>query len=167
MIPAPPPGVATRFSPPPTWTVPRGFDPQRGHLPDPAWPPAPDGWVFWVPDPEAGRERAAGPTASLPVPTGLVRGERRRLGITLGALAVLTGGVIWLASATDDDGTREPPGVGSCWAERDEWLSEVPCGTDRADYVTVEVATTPEECALSVAGYLEVDGDIHCLEPAG
>lgn len=168
MIPAPPPGVATRFSPPPTWAVPTGFDPRRGHLPDPTWPAAPEGWTFWVPDAEAGRERAQVPTASLPVPTGLVRGERRRLGITLGALAVLVVGVIWLASATGDDDGREAPGVGSCWAERSGgWLSEVPCGPGRADYVVVEVAATPEQCGLSTDGYVEIEGDILCLEPAG
>lgn len=36
------------FNPPPNWPIPQGFTPQEGWEPDPTWPPAPDGWQFWV-----------------------------------------------------------------------------------------------------------------------
>lgn len=42
--------MAVRFAPPPAWPVPPGFTPTTDWHPDPSWPPAPPGWVFWVDD---------------------------------------------------------------------------------------------------------------------
>lgn len=40
--------MAVHFNPPPGWLVPPGFSPSSEWHPDPAWPAAPTGWVFWV-----------------------------------------------------------------------------------------------------------------------
>jgi hypothetical protein len=40
--------MAVHFNPPPGWLVPPGFSPSSDWHPDPAWPAAPVGWVFWV-----------------------------------------------------------------------------------------------------------------------
>ena len=42
------PGPDFVFTPPPSWGAPTGFDPRKGHVVDPAWPPPPDGWQFWT-----------------------------------------------------------------------------------------------------------------------
>jgi hypothetical protein len=44
-------GPTISFNAPPNWPVPPGFDPRRGHLYDPTWPPAPIDWEFWVKTP--------------------------------------------------------------------------------------------------------------------
>jgi hypothetical protein len=36
------PGPEWLFAAPPTWTAPPGFDPRKGYVVDPTWPPAPD-----------------------------------------------------------------------------------------------------------------------------
>ena len=38
------------FNPPPGWKLPAGFTPDTEWRPDPAWPPAPEGWEFWLPE---------------------------------------------------------------------------------------------------------------------
>lgn len=40
--------MAVHFNPPPGWLVPPGFSPSSDWHPDPAWPAAPPGWVFWI-----------------------------------------------------------------------------------------------------------------------
>lgn len=74
------PDVDAVFVPPPGWSVPAGFDPRRGHLPDPAWPAAPEGWEFWAAPPVPGR--VAGFVAS-------VGPERLVLGGVLATVAVV------------------------------------------------------------------------------
>ncbi|MBD7981294.1 excalibur calcium-binding domain-containing protein [Oerskovia merdavium] len=51
--------MAVHFNPPPGWLVPPGFAPSSDWHPDPAWPAAPQGWVFWV---------EAGAAAAVPTP---------------------------------------------------------------------------------------------------
>jgi hypothetical protein len=42
--------LAQRYNPPPGWEVPAGEDwtPPLDWQPDPSWPSAPDGWIFWL-----------------------------------------------------------------------------------------------------------------------
>ncbi|MBD5784957.1 hypothetical protein IF650_02070 [Cellulosimicrobium terreum] len=42
--------MAQRFVPPPGWPTPPSFTPTSDWHPDASWPPAPEGWVFWVDD---------------------------------------------------------------------------------------------------------------------
>ncbi|MBD8078551.1 hypothetical protein [Cellulosimicrobium arenosum] len=42
--------MTLRFVPPPGWRTPAGFTPTDDWHPDPSWPAAPAGWVFWVDD---------------------------------------------------------------------------------------------------------------------
>lgn len=42
--------MAQRFNAPPGWHVPPNFVPTSDWRPDPSWPPAPQGWSFWVDD---------------------------------------------------------------------------------------------------------------------
>lgn len=39
-----------KYNPPPNWPVPPGWSPGPGRVVDPAWPPPPPGWQFWVAD---------------------------------------------------------------------------------------------------------------------
>ncbi|MDR3663123.1 MAG: hypothetical protein P4L86_22530 [Mycobacterium sp.] len=39
-----------RFNAPPNWPVPPDWSPGPGQDVNPAWPPAPPGWQFWIPD---------------------------------------------------------------------------------------------------------------------
>ncbi len=61
--------MSYRFNPPPGWDVPHGFTPASDWTPDPAWPPAPPGWEFWLPQaappppPPPGTASAAGLSA--------------------------------------------------------------------------------------------------------
>jgi|GEM_PF-7128186 len=55
-----------RFNPPPGWPVPRDFVPPPQWQPDPAWPPAPDGWQLWI-QLEAATESRSAATASVGV----------------------------------------------------------------------------------------------------
>lgn len=162
MIPAAP-DVGVRFNPPPAWTVPAGFDPRRGHLTDPAWPTAPEGWSFWVADPVLGRERATLPSATLPRGK-LESGERRRVLIALACLVGVGGLVVWGSSISDDEVTT---GVGSCWTGGGEWLKPVSCDSSDAAYVVEERVSTPDACPASTPVYLEDRDDILCLRSRG
>lgn len=154
------PDAGVRFNPPPTWTVPAGFDPRRGHLADPAWPTAPEGWSFWVTDPTVGREAATRPSAALPRGR-LESGERRRLGIALACAAAIAALVFWAASMSDSPEARA--GIGSCWTDGSDFVNQVPCGSARAAYVVEREVSRPEQCPPGPAGYLEVGETFLCL----
>ena len=63
--------MAVHFNPPPGWLVPPGFSPSSDWHPDPAWPAAPAGWVFWV---------EAAPTPPPPPPSGAEAWSRQTPG---------------------------------------------------------------------------------------
>ncbi len=161
MIPAPPAG-AVRFNAPPTWTVPQGFDPRRGHLSDPAWPAPPEGWSFWITDPAAAVASGV-PTTTLPRGR-LEAGERRRLVITLGGIALVIVLLVWAAVSSGGSEEEATPGVGSCWTGG-EWVDMVPCSSADAEYVVESKVGSPEQCPMSSPGYLEEGDDILCLAP--
>lgn len=151
-----------RFNPPPAWGAPEGFDPRRGHLSDPAWAPAPEGWQFWVPDPAAG----ADPSVVLPH-TSLPRGrlesrERLRLVLAVTVLLGLAGVIMWAVAESEPP----PPGVGSCW-RGDEWMYEVPCSSSEATHIVESRVTEPEDCSLTSSSYLEEGDMILCLRSLG
>lgn len=159
------PDAGVRFNPPPGWTVPAGFDPRRGHLADPAWPAAPEGWAFWVPDAAAGRESVTqGTLPSATVPRGRFEpGERRKVMIGLACLGVVAAFIIWgIAGGGDDVST----GIGSCWSGGDR-LTAVSCDSSEATYVVREIVDTPDQCPMSSPGYIEYSGDILCMHSRG
>jgi hypothetical protein len=153
------PDAAVRFNPPPGWVVPAGFDPRRGHLADPAWPSAPEGWAFWVPDATLGRESVQGSLPSATLPRGKVEPrERRRVVIALACVAVVAILGFWGASAGDDDVST---GAGSCWTDAGgDQVEAVSCDSSRAAYVVDEVVGTPGQCSAS---YIEYEGSILCM----
>lgn len=161
MIPAAP-AAAVRFNPPPTWQAPAGFDPRRGHLSDPAWPAATEGWEFWVTDPGAPVGLNGAPTTTLPRGR-LEAGERRRLVLTLGGLAVLVVVLVWagVVGGKDDEVAT---GVGSCWTGG-AWAEPVSCDAADAAYVVESKVSTPQLCPVSSPGYLEDGDDVLCLRP--
>jgi hypothetical protein len=55
--------VTYRFNRPPEWPLEPGFTPDQDWRPDPSWPPAPEGWVFWVTQPDATPPDAPQPPA--------------------------------------------------------------------------------------------------------
>lgn len=153
MIPAAPSHDGTiAFQPPPGWDVPHGFDPRRGHLADPAWPGAPDGWQFWGP--------AQRPTGFLP--------WVRRVGwgpLLLGSLATLV--VVAVATADDSVASQSPAdGIGSCWAAdagQTARFHPVDCASEDAQFRVVSEVTSPEECGATSQGYFEVGDRVQCL----
>ena len=151
MIPAPPPG-AVRFNPPPQWLAPEGFDPRRGHLVDPAWPPAPEDWELWVPD-------------APPVGRGLLGSERLRL---LGGLAVAALAVFLAFQFFTGGSGGSSTGVGSCWSgvEGGE-MDPVPCDSSRATHQIESRVSNPDDCPLTSGGYF-VDGNSYlCVKRVG
>lgn len=161
--PAPAPAPAgARFNPPPSWPVPTGFDPRRGHLADPTWPAPPEGWSFWVADPTVGREGATLPSTRLPRGK-LEAGERRRLALVLAGLLVVGVPLVWWA-VTSEEPVAE--GVGSCWTG-DEWAEPVSCDSSEAVYTVEEEVTSPEQCSQSSPGYFEEGGTVLCLRKIG
>ncbi|MCV2393122.1 hypothetical protein OEB99_02260 [Actinotalea sp. M2MS4P-6] len=164
MIPAPPEGASVLFNPPPGWAAPAGFDPRRGHLVDPAWPSAPEGWAFWLPDASAGREHAALPSTTLRPTQAEARSVRlRNRLIVVGAVVVVVG--IGLAAWAGLASSSNQPGAGSCWGGSSEWLHEVPCSSAEADYVAVGRTASPDECPYTSDTYLDLGDAILCLEP--
>lgn len=162
MIPAAPPG-AVRFNPPPTWTAPSGFDPRRGHLSDPTWPAPPEGWPFWVMDPAAAVVgQPGGPTTTLPRGR-LEGGEKRRLFITLGVIALVVVALVW-AGASGNNDEEAAPGVGSCWTGGQQAYL-VPCSSARAEYIVGSVVTNADQCPVTSPGYLEEGDAVLCLRP--
>lgn len=76
--------MAWRFNAPPGWpAAPQGWTPPNGWTPDPTWPPAPDGWQFWVQEPE--------PQPTAPPP-------RSRAGLVVAVVALLVLGVVAVAA---------------------------------------------------------------------
>lgn len=56
--------MSRRFNPPPGWpAAPSDFAPEDGWRPDASWPPAPDGWSFWL-DEETISSNSASPRAT-------------------------------------------------------------------------------------------------------
>lgn len=55
--------MTQRFNAPPGWDVPPDFVPTAGWQPDPSWPPAPQGWTYWVED---GVSAAPAPVDAVP-----------------------------------------------------------------------------------------------------
>lgn len=55
-----------RYNSPPTWPAPPSSEwvPPQGWKPDATWPPAPDGWNFWLEDPDF----VGPPAAATPAP---------------------------------------------------------------------------------------------------
>lgn len=49
-----------RYNSPPGWpNQPVDWEPPSGWRPDPSWPKAPDGWIFWVPEPDLSHKSEA------------------------------------------------------------------------------------------------------------
>ena len=160
MIPVAPPvpataasSVGTSFQAPPGWDVPRGFDPRRGHLVDPAWPAAPADWQFWGPSPR--------PRGFLP--------WVRRVGwgpLVLGTILLL---VVVAVATTDDTTSSQGSGVGSCWSAQtptSEYFS-IDCDSPDAQYQVVSEVGSAEDCGTSSDGYFEVGDIVQCLREVG
>lgn len=163
MIPAPPAG-AVRFNPPPGWDVPVGFDPRRGHLPDPTWAPPPPDWEFWVPDSGAGRYPVTLPSATLPPGPAPSRERWRTVFIVLGVLAVAVGLALWASAAGGSSGAA----VGSCWTGVEGGqMEEVPCGSSRATHQVEDRVSDVVECPLTSDGYFEDGNAFLCVKPLG
>lgn len=149
MIP-PPPTPDAQFNPPPNWRVPIGFDPRRGHIPDPAWPSPPTGWPFWV----------------RPTRTMGSRGYLSNLsaGKIIGGV-ILAFFAIGLAVQQLDLATT-PKGEDSCWARvSGNEYEPVRCSSGDADYVVTDTVSSPTQCPPSVRRYFEDNGEILCLRP--
>ena len=160
MIPTPPAG-AVRFNPPPGWDVPLGFDPRRGHRPDPTWPRAPEDWDYWVPDSGAGRYPVALPSATLPPGPAPSRERWRMIAIALGVLAVVVGLVLWSSASRDSSGTA----VGSCWTGVEGGqMEEVSCGSSRATHQVEDRVTDIAECPVTSTGYFEDGRAFLCVK---
>lgn len=151
MIPAPPLG-AVLFNAPAEWKAPAGFDPRRGHLMDPSWPPAPEGWQFWVPDTSAERR-------------GLAGSERLRL---LGGLGVAALGIFLAFQFFTGGAGGVPTGVGSCWSGVESGEMEaVACDSPRATHRIESRVLNPEDCPVTSNGYFE-DGNAYlCVKRVG
>lgn len=147
---APSAGADVAFQAPPGWTVPAGFDPRRGHLVDPAWPAAPDGWQWWAPAP---RPRGFGAWV-------------RRAGwgpLLLGSLLI----GFFLILAFDESSPVD--GVGSCWTsagQTDGSFVPVDCTDTSAEVVVDSVVTSPDQCPFTEM-YFEVGSSSYqCLRLA-
>lgn len=71
--------MSWRFTAPPGWPEPPpGWVPPPGWTPDPSWPAAPEGWQFWVQDPESRASGSVpgddGPVAGMPAEQRARRG---------------------------------------------------------------------------------------------
>jgi hypothetical protein len=137
------------FVAPPGWSVPAGFDPRRGHLPDPTWPPAPEGWEFW------------GAPARPGAGAGFVQSVGKGKLVGGGVLAVVAVLLVVAAFSGDDDAAST--GVGSCWTEGQTNVAPVACGSDDAAYRVSRVVDTAGSCS-GPAGYLVDGDDFLCLE---
>jgi hypothetical protein len=149
------PGPEFVFTPPPSWSAPLGFDPRRGHVVDPAWPPAPDGWQFWT----------------LPIVSKAARfgNGLNRIGkvrIVFGVIALLfvfsrLGGLFGHDPAT---------GVGSCWEVADgSKYAPVDCSHSSAQFKVNAEESDPTDCPATSESYLDSKEDgaarYKCLVP--
>jgi hypothetical protein len=151
----PAPGPEYVFTPPPSWTAPQGFDPRRGHVVDPSWPPAPDGWQFWT--------RPILPSATR-FADGLNKVGKAR--ILFGAVALILvvvrlGGFFGGGPAT---------GVGSCWEGANGSKSKpVDCSDSSAQYRVIAQTSDLDQCPAAADSYLDTEKDgasrYKCLEP--
>lgn len=140
-------GQDSVFNPPPGWAAPAGFDPRRGHLADPTWPPAPAGWQLWV---------------ARPKPRGLLAALRRGWwGPLVGGLAV----AVLVVLATVSGSSSSPrDGVGSCWAETSNGrFTSVDCSSSSATYRVSAVMISPTGCGPTSPGYFENTNGVECL----
>lgn len=151
----PPPSDPTlRFNPPPGWDAPYGFDPRKGHLLDPAWPPPPPGWELWVRPPRSEHRDNVLTRVGAPRLVG---------GLLIAGLAVL------LIFHSVDSSTT-PTGVGSCWAAgtgAGDQFEAVRCDSDRAEYTVDSEVADPSQCPVTSAMYFETGGVVQCLSKAG
>jgi hypothetical protein len=143
------------FNPPPMWTVPRGYDPRLGHLPDPTWPPPPVDWVWWVPN-------VAMLAHSVPPP--MSHGRKRMLvagGSLVGLLIV--GGVV----ADVFTGWAEQPatGVGSCWTPDGNGFVAVSCKSGEATYTLVGDVKSTSMCPRETTMATAQNATYICLAP--
>lgn len=148
------PDPTWQFATPPAWPAPPGFDPRKGHVVDPTWAAAPEGWQFWVRPvipAEARRRNWSG------VPWWRV---------ALGAAALLLAVSRFFTGGSSGADT----GVGSCWSQ-DSGSKYVPvsCSDSSATYRVVSQVGSPDSCPQTSDSYLDsaVDGDsrYECLVP--
>jgi hypothetical protein len=149
------PGPEFVFTPPPSWNAPAGFDPRRGHLVDPVWPPAPDGWQFW----------------NQPVIPPATRFMSRlnsvgKVRIVIGVLAVL----FVLSRFFGVFGGGPPTGLGSCWKGADgSKYTPVDCSDSSAQYKVNAEESDPALCPPPADSYLDSKKDgasrYKCLVP--
>jgi hypothetical protein len=151
------PGPDFVFTPPPSWGAPAGFDPRRGHVVDPTWPPAPDGWQFWTL-----------PVVSPSARFGNGLNKVGKLRIVFGIVAVLLLG----SRLTGLFGGGPDTGVGSCWNAADGSKSEpVDCSDSAARFKVTAEEPDPSQCPAGSTSYLDTrkDGDARykCLVVVG
>jgi hypothetical protein len=149
------PGPEFVFAAPPGWSAPQGFDPRRGHVVDPSWPAAPDGWQFWT----------------LPVVHGSARlgnglNKIGKVRILFGAIALIV--VLSRLSGLFGDGPAT--GVGSCWDAGDGSKSApVDCSDSAAQYRVIAEVADPNVCPEASDTYLDSKDDgparFKCLVP--
>jgi hypothetical protein len=149
------PGPDFVFTPPPTWGAPAGFDPRRGHVVDPSWPPAPDGWQFWTL-----------PIVSPSTRLGNGLNKVGKVRIVFGVLALLFVGLRLVGGFGGDP----PSGVGSCWKVADgSKYTVVDCTDSSARYRVIAEAPDPNQCPASSDSYLDSKEDgaarYKCLVP--
>jgi hypothetical protein len=151
----PAPGPEYVFTPPPSWGTPEGFDPRRGHVVDPSWPSAPDGWQFW--------------TLPIVPPATRFGNGLNRIGkgrILFGAIALVfvvirLGGLFGGGPAT---------GVGSCWEGANGSKSKpVDCSDSSAKFRVIAQTPDPYQCPAASDSYLDSKEDgasrYKCLVP--
>jgi hypothetical protein len=151
------PGPDFVFTPPPSWGAPTGFDPRKGHVVDPAWPPPPDGWQFWTL-----------PVVSPATRLGNGLNKVGKLRIVFGVLAAL----FLVSRLTGLFGGGPSTGVGSCWEESNGTKSAVvDCSDSAARYKVIAEEPDPSQCPANSDSYLDSkeDGDARykCLVPVG
>jgi hypothetical protein len=138
------PGPGWSFVSPPGWTSPQGFDPGRGHVVDPTWPDAPEGWQFWT--------KPAVPAAARDNVFARIGWWR----IALGALAI-----ILLVSRFTGTGSSSPAtGVGSCWKlANGTSYTPVECADSSATVQVVSQTSDPSTCNSNGPGFLDSQQD--------
>jgi hypothetical protein len=144
VLPAPP-GPEYVFTPPCSWGAPQGFDPRRGHVVDPAWPPAPDGWQFWTL-----------PVVSQSTRFGDGLNKIGKVRILFGAIAV----IFVLSQLVGLFGGGPATGVGSCWEGADGSKSTpVDCSDSSAQFRVIAETSDPTVCPAAANSYLDSKKD--------
>jgi hypothetical protein len=145
------PGPEWAFNPPPDWGAPAGFDPRRGYVADPSWPPAPPGWAFWV---------------KPVVPRAAKDNLFKRIGIWRIVIGVAA--VIFLITRFTSHGAATD--TGSCWTHASgAAYKPVSCSSSSATLRVTSETADPSTCPDNGAGYLDSKKDgstrYRCLEP--